>query len=285
MKNPWKFSTMFAPDGGGAGDPDPDPDNGGGDPAKAAKSDNTADLKAIADSIRQGFVSAAEASRPVASVIDNTDATRRALESEATAVNTQVDELFAAGRASEAMALREQFARKASSLLAAPAGDNPIIKTAVALGERVARTDAASKPVMDRWGDEVRRAVEAMPAEQRVLPDAWDTAIARVRANHFTELMEETVTARVSEERAKFVPPPSVPGSRSRQPLTGAAAKLSEEQVWGADITGVTPDEYAKSLAEMESYDSLPFKERAKFSGYAVMNDPRGNSTVAPGKF
>jgi hypothetical protein len=133
---------------------------------------------------------------------------------------------------------------------------------------------------MSRWGEEVRRAVDSMPLEERVHPNAWDRAVRDVRANHFTELMDEQVTTRVAEARKTFAPPPSGPGSRGSRRLEGAAAKLSEEQVWGADLCGVAPDVYAKELARETAYDALPFKERGPFPGYPLV----GND-VKPGGF
>jgi hypothetical protein len=273
---------LHDPDGSGTGDPNPE-----GDPPTPP--DPNASLKTAVDSIRDGIKQAIEASRapvqaaPVQPSMGPTQATQQALAVEADRVNAQVDELFASGKAAEAMSIRDAFVQKANRAMQADPNDNAIVKTAVQLGERVARTE--HKTIMDRWGDEVRRAVDAMPLEARVLPNAWDAAVAAVRSNHFTEILDETVATRVAEEKAKFVPPPNAPGSRGHRTLTGLASKLSEEQVWGADITGVTPDEYAKEVANEAKFDALPFKERAKFPGYPVIDEARGNQRVAPGKF
>jgi len=271
---------------------DPDDAGGMGDPNVVPVVDPppppppSADLKSVADSIRQAILesrAAAPIAMPTAPTFDTAAATRRALEEESAQVNAKVDELVNAGRASEAFAMRDQFIQKANRALSPAQDDSAIVKTAVALGERAARTE--HRDIMSRWGDEVRRAVEAMPLDERVNPDAWDKAVSRVKSNHFDEILNEHVTMKVEAARKSFAPPPTAPGSRGARPLAGAAAKLNEEQLWGADLCGVSAEDYAKQLAREEAFDALPFRERAKFTGYPVLDDPRGNSVVEKGKF
>jgi hypothetical protein len=268
-------SKMYDPDEpGGTGDPATDPDAGEPTPG-------TSDLKSVADSIRQAILEARAVTPPAPVIPVSTgasDAARRALEEEGITVNAKFNEMVNAGQAAEAMAMRESFVQKVNRAYAQPAEDSAIVKTAVMLGERAARTE--HKDVMSRWGDEVRRAVDALPLEERVLPDAWDKAVSRVKTNHFSELMDEQVNARVAEAKKQFVPPPIAPGSRGARRLEGAAAKLSEEQVWGADLCGVDANEYAKELAREVAYDALPFKERGPFPGYPIVSND-----VKPGGF
>jgi len=261
-----------------------DPDDAGGATGEGDGA-TPPDLKAVADSIRTAILEARATPPPAPPppAADTRESTRQALLTEANSVNAKVDELVNAGRASEAFALRDDFQRRASAALAPATDDNVMVKTAVALGERLAKSTHGD--VMKRWPDEVKRAVDALPIEERVRPDAWDTAVAKVRSNHFDEILNETVTARVEEARKSFVPPPTAPGSRGTRPATGAASKLSEEQLWGADLCNVTPEEYAAQVTREEAFDNLPFRERAKFTGYPVLNDPRGNSIVEKGKF
>jgi len=277
----------FDPDDpGGMGDvvdPDAPPQ---GNPLTPAPPPAT-DLKAVADSIRAAILESRASTAPTVPTVPASfgpsDATRRALEDEAVQVNAKVDELVNAGRASEAFTMRDQFIQKANRALAPTEDENAMVKTAIALGERVARTE--HKDIMGRWGDEVRRAVEAMPLGERVNPDAWDKAVSRVKSNHFDEIMNEHVTAKVEAARKSFAPPPTTPGARGSRPVTGAAARLTEEQLWGADLCGVTPEAYAAQLKREEDFDALPFKERSKFTGYPVIDDPRGTTTVEKGKF
>jgi len=273
-----RLSRFHDPDdSGGQGQPDDD-GTGTSTPAPAAN-----DLKDVAASIRAAILEA-RAVAPVAPafapapVADNREATRRALLDEGAQVNAKFDELVNAGRASEAMALRDDFQRRANASLAAPQDDNVIVKTAVALGERAARNEHAD--VMKRWGDEVRRAVDGMPLDERVQPDAWDKAVSRVKTNHFDELFNERLTEKVEEAKRQFIPPPTAPGSRGTRPTTGAASKLNEEQLWGADLCGVDPAEYAKEFARETAYDALPFKERGPFPGYPLVSN-----VVKPGGF
>jgi hypothetical protein len=277
----WSARLWDPEDPGGAGG-----DPGDEQPAPPPAQDSNAALKAVADSIKLAIAESrtqvAPAPIPTAPIVDPA-ATRRALETEATQVDAKFDELMAAGRASEAMNLRDSFIRKANTAFSTRPDDDPAVRVAVEVGERLAR--AQHTDIMKRWPDEVRRAVESMPITERITPGAWDRAVATVRSNHFTELLDEQVNVRVEEARRQFVPPPATPGSRGARQLTGAASKLTEEQLWGADICGVTPEEYAKEIAREEQYDSLPFKERAKFPGYPVMSDTRGSTRVEPGKF
>lgn len=265
---------LYDPDDpGGTGDP--------GDPAVVTPPAPAPDLKAVSDSIRAAIL---ESRAPVAPTVapvatpGPSEAVRAALTAESATVNTKFNEMVNAGQAAEAMAMREEFAQRAGRLLATSPEDSPIVKTAVALGERVARTEHAA--VMSRWGDEVRRTVEALPIEERVLPDAWDRAVSRIKANHFDELLNEQVTARVEEARKTFTPPPMPSGSRGARRLEGPAAKLSEEQLWGADLCGVDPKDYAAEVAREAAYDALPFKERGPFPGYPLLEN-----TVKPGQF
>ena len=264
--------------GAGATDPDTEPT----EPTEPTPPPPpSADLKSVADSIRAAILESRAAAPAAAAVPVNfgpTDATRRALEDESAQVNAKVDELVNAGRASEAFAMRDAFINKANRMLSPAQDDSAIVKTAVALGERAARTE--HKDIMGRWGDEVRRAVEAMPIDERVNPDAWDRAVSRVKSNHFDEILNEQVKQKVEAARKSFIPPPSAPGSRGSRPLTGAAAKLSEEQLWGADLCGVDASTYAQELARETAYDALPFKERGPFPGYPLV----GND-VKPGGF
>lgn len=267
---------------------DPDDAGGQGDPA----ADGTpatpetpptpppvADLKAVADSIRAAILESRTpvAAAPVAAV-GVSDATRRALEEESVQVNARFDELVNSGKAAEAMAVREQFIQKANRLMAPAQSDNTMVRTAVAVGERLAKSE--HKDVMSRWGDEVKRTVDAMPVEDRVSPDAWDRAVAQVKTAHFSELLEEQTTARVEAAKKTFAPPPVMPGARGSRALSGAAAKLSEEQIWGADLCGVEPAKYAEELARETAYDALPFKERGPFPGYPILSDK-----IVPGGF
>jgi len=267
-------------DNGGQGDPDGQPETQPPPPPPPS-----ADLKSVADSIRQAILESRAAAPAVAPMptFDTSASTRRALEDESAQVNVKFNELVNSGQAAEAMAMRDAFIAKANRALAPAQDESAIVKTAVALGERAARTE--HKDVMARWGDEVRRAVEAMPLDERVNPDAWDKAVSRVKSNHFDEILNEHVTMKVEAARKTFAPPPSAPGSRGARVLTGSAARLSEEQLWGADLCGVSADDYAKQLAREEAFDALPFRERAKFTGYPVLDDPRGNSVVEKGKF
>jgi len=270
---------LYDPDdpGGMGGDPlDPDTPAVVPDPPPPAT-----DLKAVADSIRQAILESRAATPIVAPQpisFGPSDATRRALEDESAQVNAKFNELVNSGQAAEAMSMREAFVQKANRALAPAQDENVVVKTAIALGERAARTE--HKPIMSRWGDEVRRTVEAMPLEERVQPDAWDKAVSRVKSNHFDEILNEQVTAKVDAARKTFAPPPATPGSRGARQLTGAAAKLSEEQIWGADLCGVAADEYAKELARETTYDALPFKERGPFPGYPILSND-----VKPGGF
>lgn len=270
-------TRMYDPDdpGGAGGDPDSGTGTGTGEPT------TTSDLKSVADSIRQAILEARAVAPPAPAIPVNTgasDASRRALEEEGIAVNTKFNEMVNAGQAAEAMSMRENFVQKVNRAYAQPAEESTIVKTAVMLGERAARTE--HKDVMSRWGDEVKRTVDALPLEERVLPDAWDKAVSRVKTSHFSELLEEQVTTRVAEARKQFTPPPVVPGSRGARRLEGAAAKLDEGQLWAVDLCGVTAEDYVKQIAKEEAYDALPFRERGPFPGYPVLEN-----VVERGKF
>jgi len=233
------------------------------------------DLRAVVDGIKAAIAESRQAAVPVAPIVPapvDYDARRQALITEGEAINARVNELAAAGDMAGALAIRDEFNAKVNRSLAAPAGDSTMVKTAVQVGERLARTE--HKDIMSRWGDEVRRSVEALPLDERVQPDAWDRAVAKVRTNHFDELMSEAVNGKVEEMKRTFVPPPSAPGSRGNRALTGAAAKLDEVQLYASDLCGVTPEEYAAQVKREETYDALPFKQRGPFPGYPVLDGP-----------
>lgn len=276
------MTRYFDPDdnGDGAAKPD-DPENTEtpvGDPPPPAVPPAGADLKAVADSIKQAILESRGSGAPIAAPIADNSATIRALEAEAVTVNARINELANAGDVAQALAIRDQFNAKVARVTAAPEADNEIVRTAVTIGERLARTE--HKDVMTRWGSEVTAIVNAMPLNERVNPNAWDRAVTRVKADHINELIDEQVNARVTEARKSFVPPPATPGARGARRLEGPAAKLTEEQLWGADICGVEPAAYAAELKRETDFDALPFRERAKFPGYPLVGDK-----VTPGGF
>lgn len=278
-------SRLHDPDGGGAtGDPvDPDnPDGAGGGGTSDEKPDKDAALRDVAATIREAIAAARVPATPVVAIpaapAGPSDALIRELEAESATVNAKINELANSGDVAGAFVVRDQFNAKVARLTAAPQADNTLVKTAVAVGERLARSE--NKDLFKRWGTEIRDIVNSMPLDERVQPDAWDKAVTRVKSNHIDELIAESSAAAVAEARKGFVPPPSAPGSRGARRLDGAASKLSEEQLWAADLCGVSPDEYAKSVAAEQAYDALPFKERGPFPGYPVVE-----THVQPGKF
>lgn len=275
MRIPKYFYDPDGTGGGGNGDPDPDPKS------KGAVADDT--IKAVADAIKQAVESGRSTPPAPISVapVDDRAAKVRDLEAEAVKVAEQADALFAEGKGTQATAILKQFDQKVARTLATPTDNDPVIKTAVALGKRVAQV--AHPDVMNRWGSEVERAVAAMSPEERISPDAWDKAVTTVKANHFQELLDEATNARVEEARKSFVPPPSSSG-RVNRVLKGKAAELSEEQLAAADACGVTPEEYVTQIDREAAYDRLPAKVRGPGAGYPIIDD-QGAQRVAPGKF
>jgi hypothetical protein len=261
--------------GAPAGDPPPDPVAAAGD-VKAAALDAS---KAVADSIKQA-IEAARAAAPVAPVASSPSMADRqaALQREADEVNVRIDALAADGKVAEALVLRDTFQRKVSTAFAPSIDDDPTVQTAVEIGERLAR--AENRDFMTKYGDEVKRAVAAMPAAERIKPNAWDRAMQTVKVAHFDEIVNERVESAVTARRAEFMPPEGAPyRSRKRE---GAAAKLNEEQLWGMDITGVDAETYTKHVKIEEEFDKLPISKRGPGYGYPVME---ATTTIAPGKF
>jgi hypothetical protein len=271
----WPIATLD-PDGGGAqGDPDPDPLDA---PVKTDPAIDAA--KAVADGIRAALAEARVATPPAPVVPAGPSMADRqaALQREADDVNTRVDALSADGKFAEALALRDQFVRKANATLAPSIDDDVTVQTAVAIGERLAK--AEHKDVMSKWGDEVKRAVAAMPAHERVRPDAWDRAVQTTKLAHFDEIMNERVETTIATRRAEFMPPDGA-SMRARK-REGAAAKLNEDQLWGMDITGVDAEAYTKHLKVEEEFDKLPMSKRGPGYGYPIMEP---TATIKPGQF
>lgn len=274
--------TLLDPDDGGTGtgtgaitDPPVDP----AAPAKPAVDPAIAAATAVADGIRAALAEARTAApAPVIPVGPSIADRQAALQREADSVNTQYDALCADGKFAEAQNLRDGFIRKAAAALAPSDDDNVTVRTAVAIGERLAR--AEHRDTMAKWGDEVKRAVAAMPAAERISPDAWDRAIQTVKLAHFDEIVNERVDAGVATRKAEFMPPDgAMARTRKRDPL---AARLTEEQQWGMDITGVTAEDYTKHAKIEEEFDKLPMSKRGPGYGYPVMDTA---TTIAPGKF
>jgi hypothetical protein len=237
-------------------------------------------VKAVADQIRLAIEAGRTAAAPAAPADTQADSIR-ALEAESDKIAKDYDQLCAEGRFSEGQALMTRFQQKVNRTVGGDGSNNPTVKVAVALGEKAARVE--HKDIMAKWGDEVRRAVDSLPIDERILPDAWDKAISRVKTNHFDEILAAAKTAFIEEHKKSFVPPPSAGGSRSRS-LEGAAAKLDEVQLWAADLCGVSPEDYAKSLKFQEDFEKLPLRERGPFDGIPVLTEAKG-ARIAPGKF
>lgn len=272
---------MLDPDGGGTGSGDPDTDPGGEPSGDKATGAGAVDTKAIADAIRSGLSSVVESVRPAP--VDPRAAARDMLEKEAAQVNERYDALCADGKFAEAQNLRDNFIRKANSLHTPSLDDDPTVSTAVEIGERLAK--AEHKDIMKRWGDEVRREVMSMPANERIKPNAWDRAVDRVRTSHIDEIINERVDAGVAARRAEFVPPES--GETRSRKREGAAAKLTEDQAWGQELTGVAPEEFIEHLKIEEEFDKRPMSQRGPGYGYPIMKgEPFGKDfKIEAGKF
>lgn len=249
-----------------------DPDDAGGQGEEKPKDTQLDAVKAVADGIKAA-IEAARAT-PAPAIAPTKPDPRAALEAEAVKVNEEYNALMADGKYAEAANLRDSYKLKAAQAFQGDPSDSPLVKTAVALGKKAAKAEHGD--IMSKWGSEVESIVNSMAVEDRISPDAWEKAVSQVKTNHFDELLEAAAAKKVSE--GGFIAPPSVPGSRGRKGSNDPG--LDEVELIACEITGVTPEAYAKRKKEADDYDKIPLRQRGAYEGYPV-----APATVTPGRF
>lgn len=255
-------------------------DDGGADgaPPVPEKKESTADVvKAAVESVAAEFRKTLTASKPEPVVVPSAGVDIEALKREAVEVNTKVDELFAEGKAAEAMRIRDEFFAKVNRQAQGDPAANPLVQAAFKHGVRSAK--AAYPELYKAYGSEMESYVKSLPVERQVDPDAWDEAAERVRARHFDDLMAAERTKIEDDVKSKWNVPP-VPGG-SRGSSTVAGVKLDDDQQLAIEMLNVKPEAYAAEVKRAEEYDKLPVRQRGRFDGYPVMD----NSPVVPGRF
>lgn len=262
---------------------DPDDTGDGGDGKDTAKPDQSAiladSLKSVVDTFK-AEIAAVRTAAPAPVKTEPVVDPRAALEARAQAVAKEVNELAANGDLAGGMAKFAQFQAEAAQFGRPDPNNDPLVKAGTNLGKRLAVKE--HKEIFDKWGTEVEEIVNAMPVTDRIQPDAWDRAVSQVQTRHFQELRDEAVAAAVEEEIKKRFgnAPPSAPGSRGKGANAGAQVNLDEDELFFANLMGVSAEAYAKNKKAADDWDKKPFSERGRDRGYPLVPQ-----TVTPGRF
>lgn len=197
----------------------------------------------------------------------------------------KVNEQLAAGDGAGAM---ESFMESVIGIQNANAPDpenSPQVKAGIASAKKLSR--AENKEMFDEYGAEIEADMAALPAEERINPEAWDDAVDRAKASHIDDIIaaretrnaEDVKKAEDDARAAATGPPMATRGRASHTPSEGINAdNLTTEQLEAAQSCGLTPEKYAEAT---ENYD----KHTQKGGSVLFLNESTKDLKIKPGAF
>lgn len=206
-----------------------------------------------------------------------------------TAAREKANEMAAAGDTAGAVEELYQGILAVQSASQIDPETAPATKALIATAKRACRTDNVD--VFSTYGAEVEAEMGVLPIDQRIDPDAWDSAVNRVKARHIDEIIAAKEAAHKAAAAAAdddggdydtgvgYVTPLASRARRSRSTGDAASAdKLSEDQREAAKVCGLTDEKYADAVNRYEA-------ARIKRGPVVRLLDESATPVVLPGRF
>ncbi len=231
-------------------------------------------------------VKEAAAARPApAPVVDDSEERKATAQAEYNTAREKVNEQLAAGEGADAMETYMQSVIKLQTANSPDPSNSPQVKASIASAKKLSRGD--NREMFDKYAKEIEADMAAMPIDERINPEAWDSACRRVKADKIDDIIAsreaqnaEDIKKAEDDARANAVAPPmATRGRGTHVPTEGVNAdNLNDEQLRAADSCGLTPEVYAKSI---ENYD----KHIQRGGSVLFMNETTKGLKIEPGSF
>lgn len=142
------------------------------------------------------------------------------------------------------------------------------------------------KETFEKWGDEIEAEIARMPAEKRVLTDAWEEAIGNVRTRHVDDIIADAVARDRKEhgfdpDTGVFIAPPSRSSNLDPNSPEAKIENMSEDERGVAKSFGISNEDYVK---QKELIDSERRRGRYPLIEEKLETDGR-DLNIKPGSF